>query len=66
MVPNKMLGRVSSIDLLGSFALLPIGFGVIGLVTDRIGPGNVFILCGVISMGLALLGLSQSSIRKLD
>ena len=39
MVPNKMLGRVSSIDLLGSFALLPIGFGVIGLVTDRIGSG---------------------------
>ncbi len=66
MVPNKMLGRVSSIDLLGSFALLPIGFGVIGLVTDRIGSGNVFILCGAISMGLALLGLSQSSIRKLD
>jgi MFS family permease len=66
MVPNKMLGRVSSIDMLGSFALLPIGFGIVGWITDLIGPANVFIIGGAISMLLALLGLTQSSIRKLD
>jgi hypothetical protein len=38
----------------------------VGWVTDLIGSANVFVIGGVISMLLALLGLSQSSIRKLD
>ena len=39
-MPNEKLGRVSSIDMLGSFALLPIGYGLTGWLTDRIGTGG--------------------------
>jgi len=36
LVPREKLGRVSSIDALGSFALLSIGFGLAGWLTDRL------------------------------
>jgi hypothetical protein len=43
MVPPDMLGRVSSIDALGSFVLMPIGFALAGVLTDKIGPVQVFL-----------------------
>lgn len=66
MVPGDLLGRVSSIDNLGSFALLPVGFGVAGLLTDQLGPPLVFIGGGLISATLGLLGLLHPKIRQLD
>ena len=38
LVPNEKQGRISSIDLLGSYCLLPIGYALAGVLTDRIGP----------------------------
>ena len=66
MVPGKMLGRVYSIDALGSFVLLPIGFSLSGWATDRFGAPTVFLIGGLSTMGLALLGLIHPAIRKLD
>ncbi len=66
LVPRKMLGRVSSIDALGSFVLLPIGYGVAGWATDLIGAPQVFLIGGVATIILALLGLTQPAIRELD
>jgi len=66
MVPGNMLGRVYSIDALGSFVLLPIGFSLSGWSTDRFGAPTVFLVGGLSTMALALLGLLHPAIRNLD
>lgn len=66
MVPRDLLGRVSSIDLLGSFVLLPIGYALAGWATDLLGPALVFLFGGAISVALAVLGLAHPAIRHLD
>lgn len=66
MVPHEMLGRVYSIDGLGSFVFLPIGFALAGWATDLIGAPTVFLIGGVSTMVLALIGLSHPAIRNLD
>ncbi|MGZ9165725.1 MAG: MFS transporter [Anaerolineales bacterium] len=66
MVPGEMLGRVYSIDALGSFVLLPIGFALAGWATERLGAPAVFLIGGIGIIVLVLLGLSHPSIRNLD
>jgi MFS family permease len=66
MVPTELLGRVSSIDNLGSFALLPVGYGLAGVLTDKIGAPLVFVAGGLISALLGALGLLHPKIRNLD
>lgn len=66
MVPGDMLGRVYSIDALGSFVLLPIGFALAGWATDLLGAPTVFLIGGIGVMVLVLLGLSHPAIRTLD
>jgi MFS family permease len=66
MVPRDKLGRVTSIDALGSFALLPLGFGLAGWATDRLGPPMVFILGGALTTVLALAAWLHPAIRGLD
>lgn len=64
-VPEQLLGRVSSLDIFGSYLLLPIGLGVVGWLADRVGPSPIFIFGGLLSLALALLGLSVRDIRGL-
>jgi predicted MFS family arabinose efflux permease len=66
IVPSHLLGRVSSIDYLGSFALLPVGFALAGWATDLIGPQAVFVIAGGFTALLALLGLLHPAIRGMD
>lgn len=66
LVPRELLGRVSSIDALGSFVLLPIGYGISGWATDLIGAPLVFLIGGALTMLLALAGLASRSVRTLD
>jgi DHA3 family tetracycline resistance protein-like MFS transporter len=66
MVPQERLGRVTSIDMLGSFIFLPLGFAFAGILTERIGPGNVFVLGGGLVVLLAVGMLLVPSIRHLD
>ncbi|HNP88003.1 MAG TPA: MFS transporter [Kouleothrix sp.] len=66
MVPGELLGRVSSIDYLGSFVLIPIGYALAGWATDWFGAPLVFIIGGVGTMVMALLGLAHPAIRGLD
>ncbi len=66
LVPREMLGRVSSIDMLGSFVLLPIGFGITGWATDQLGAATVFVIGGAFSALLAALALLHPAIRGLD
>jgi len=66
LVPGELLGRVSSIDYLGSFALLPVGFALAGWATDRIGPAAVFVIGGALTTALALSALLHPAIRWMD
>lgn len=66
LVPPDKLGRVSSVDWLGSLCLQPIGLVVTGALTDRIGPAWVFIGGGVFSAALVALALLTPGIRQLD
>lgn len=65
-VPRELLGRVASIDFLGSLVLLPVGFGVVGWATDQIGAPLVFVIGGALTAALAALGLAHPAIRHLD
>ena len=66
MVPGEMLGRVYSIDALGSFVLLPIGFALAGWATELFGAPTVFLIGGTGVVALVLLGLAHPAIRNLD
>jgi DHA3 family tetracycline resistance protein-like MFS transporter len=66
MVPQEKLGRVSSIDALGSFVFLPVGFAFAGLLTERLGPANVFVLGGGLVVLLSIGMLLVPTIRRLD
>jgi DHA3 family tetracycline resistance protein-like MFS transporter len=66
MVPGELLGRVYSIDALGSFVLLPIGFSIAGWATDLVGAPTVFLVGGLGTITLAALGILHPAIRNLD
>jgi hypothetical protein len=52
--------------MLGSFALQPVGFLVVGLATDRIGAGWVFIAAGLLNGLLTGIALSFRGVRQLQ
>jgi hypothetical protein len=52
MVPSDKLGRVSSIDWLGSFALQPIGFGLTGWAVEQWGAATVCVIGGGVTMSI--------------
>lgn len=66
LIPGDKLGRVSSIDMMGSLCLTPVGLTLGGIVTDRIGPRLLFMGCGLISALLPILALTVRGIRQLD
>jgi MFS family permease len=66
LVPRDMLGRVSSIDDLGSFILTPVGYALAGILTDRVGPNQFFIFSGILLLILASLALCAREIRQLQ
>ena len=66
LVPREFLGRVTSIDNLGSYAFLPLSYGITGWATDRFGAAMVFIIGGALTAALPALGLTHRSIRCLN
>ena len=65
-IPNEQLGRVSSIDLLGSQSLMPVGMLLAGWATETIGPSPVFLIGGTLTALLGLLAILHPAIRGLD
>jgi len=66
LVPRELLGRVVSIDNLGSYAFLPLSYGITGWATDRFGAAMVFIIGGAATAALPALGLAHRAVRRLD
>ena len=65
-IPNEQLGRVSSIDQLGSTCLMPVGLYLAGIATHIIGPSPVFLIGGGLTALAGLLALTHPAIRNLD
>jgi DHA3 family tetracycline resistance protein-like MFS transporter len=66
MVPGELLGRVYSIDALGSFVLLPVGYALAGWATDLLNAPAVFLIGGCGTIIMALIPLLHPAIRNLD
>jgi MFS family permease len=65
-IPSNKLGRVISLDSLGSFAMVPIGEGLGGVLTDHIGPAQVFVIFGLFNLVLNLIPLLIKEIRRME
>jgi DHA3 family tetracycline resistance protein-like MFS transporter len=65
-VPNELLERVSSVDMLSSTALLPVGFLLAGWATNTWGGATVCIMGGAITMLVGLLGFAHPAIWTLN
>ena len=65
-IPSDKLGRVISLDTLGSFAMIPLGDALGGILTDRLGPAFVFIFFGLFNLVNALIPLLVREVRELE
>ena len=65
-VPQNMLGRVASIDLLGNSLINPIGPIAAAVLVGSIGPSGTFVVAGAYGLALALTWLLVSPLRHLD
>jgi hypothetical protein len=66
LIPEHLLGRVASVDILGSAALVPVGYLLAGSLADRAGPGLVFGLGGLATAAMLSIALAHPRIRGLD
>ncbi|MNJ62827.1 hypothetical protein D3C77_586820 [compost metagenome] len=67
LVPQEAFGRVASLDMLGSFALLPVGYITIGWLADLIGGAETITLFAFLGMALlAAVLLFVPGVRKFD
>ena len=65
-VPGEKLGRVISIDSLGSFLMIPVGYVVGGIIADHIGPGAVFIFFALFNAVFVIIPLFVHDVRVLE
>jgi MFS family permease len=66
-IPHDKLGRVASVEALGSFALIPVGYALAGWATELLGASLVFVVGGWLTAVVAALVLtSHRAIRDLD
>jgi hypothetical protein len=63
-VPNRLLARVSSLDYVGSLALLPLGFALTGPAVDAFGRDAVLIFGVVVALVTTVPLLFVASVRR--
>jgi len=66
LVPQASLGRVLSLDYLGSLILLPLGYPLYSVLIEATNPATAIACSGAGIILLALVGLSFRSIRELQ
>ncbi|OFD44505.1 hypothetical protein BWGOE2_17660 [Bacillus mycoides] len=66
LVPEEAFGRVASLDMLGSFALLPLGYVVVGWLATVIGGEITIITLAILVLITIGMALSVPSIRRFD
>lgn len=65
MIPINKLGRIISLSMIGSFAMIPVSQALTGVFTDRLGPAIVFLVGGLIALFFNLLPLLVRGAREL-
>jgi MFS family permease len=65
IVPAEYLGRVVSVDMLGSYCMIPFGLVLAGWLADSYGAASLMIISGILSAGAALGGLLVREVRTL-
>ena len=65
-IPEEVLSRVSSYDMLGSFVAIPVGMLFYGWVVTVFDPRSVLMVSFVVYVTLALGSLLSGSIRNLE
>jgi MFS family permease len=63
-VPNQLRGRVSSIDFLGSYWMIPVSMALTGPLAALLGPRTVLIGAGLGGAAAVLLTLAVPGVRK--
>lgn len=64
-IPPRALSRVTSYDWMGSLALLPVGYIVVGVLADELGATGVMAGGGLLATAVLLLGLLPRETREL-
>jgi predicted MFS family arabinose efflux permease len=64
-IPDEKLSRVSSYDVLGSFALIPVGVAVMGPISNAIGVADTLLGAAVVVVVATLAVISVSDVRNL-
>ncbi|GAA5146553.1 MFS transporter [Nocardioides marinquilinus] len=64
-VPDEMLSRVYSYDMLGSFVAMPIGQLLVGPLALAFGSGEVLVVSGVVYVVTCFLVLLSPAVRRL-
>jgi hypothetical protein len=65
-VPDDMLSRVYSYDMLGSFIAIPVGQLAFGPLGDAFGLQRMILVAGVAYLAISLLTLASRSVRDLQ
>jgi MFS family permease len=65
MIPGEKLGRVTSVDFVGSFLFQPLGLAAIGFLTDAVATPAIFFACGGLSLLLNASAFFVRGIREL-
>lgn len=65
-IPDRMLGRVSSIDLLGNSLINPLGPIVAAALIGAVGPPGTFVAAGLYLIGLVSITALRSPLREME
>jgi predicted MFS family arabinose efflux permease len=64
-IPDEKLSRVSSYDVLGSFALIPVGVAVMGPISNAIGVADTLMGAALIVVLATVAVISVADVRNL-
>jgi predicted membrane-bound spermidine synthase len=64
-IPEHAISRISSFDWLGSVALHPLGYVLVGPISDSLGVGRTLALAGALNLVCAAAVLTVSAVRAL-
>jgi MFS family permease len=65
-VPDEALSRVAAYDWLASVAFMPIGFAIVGPISEAIGVAEVLTLFAVLHLALGAVILSLPVVRRIE
>jgi MFS family permease len=66
MIPGEKLGRVISLTMLGSLAMVSVSQALAGMLTDRLGSAMVFLLGGLLTLFTNALPLLVRDVREME